>query len=130
MACLESATESSSSLTLSSVDDANYDSQSESERPPFLKRKKYSCVWRKQYTESFPWARESKKGRSFTFCMSCRRDIKVVLRPHHQTNVHSRSERSSVGVMPLRSYFGDTAVIEAEVKFAHISWVNTILRSE
>jgi hypothetical protein len=80
-------------------------------------------MFRKQHSKTFPWATDSKRGRSYAYCMRCGRvahgGVKD-LRRHEQTALHSRSERSSVGAMPLSSYFGPvrgSAVIEAEVKF-------------
>ena len=45
------------------------------------------------------------------------------LRKHESTALHSRSERSTIGAMPLSSYYGQSvrgsAVTEAEVKFGY-----------
>ena len=93
---------------------------------PLRKRKKYACVFHKQYSKTFPWATDSKKGPTFAFCMRCNRDISLGqggtkdLRRHEQTTLHSRSEKACVGAAPLQSYFGpirETSVVEAEVKF-------------
>ena len=92
------------------------------------KRKRYSCVFRKNLTKVFPWATDSKRGRSYAFCMKCSRDISMAhggvkdLRRHEHTALHSPAEQSIVGAMPLSSYFGSdrrTAVIEAEVKYGY-----------
>ena len=44
------------------------------------------------------------------------------LRRHQETALHSRSEKSSVGSMSLRLYFGPVRgkqVVEAEIKFGY-----------
>ena len=38
------------------------------------KRKKYTCVFRKEYAKLFSWATESKKGPTYAFCMKCIRN--------------------------------------------------------
>ena len=38
---------------------------------------KRSCVYHKQYAKTFPWARTSRKGSSFAFCMKCSRDVNL-----------------------------------------------------
>ena len=78
---------------------------------PPSKRKRYSCVFRKNLTKVFPWATDSKRGRSDAFCMRCSRDSSMAhggvkdLRRHEHTALHSRAEQSIVGAMPLSSYF-------------------------
>jgi hypothetical protein len=39
------------------------------------KRKKYVCVYKREYSRRYPWAAESKKGKTFAYCMPCGRDI-------------------------------------------------------
>ena len=108
---------------------ADSGNDSDDQSTPPSKRKRYSCVFRKNLTKVFPWATDSKRGRSYAFCMRCSRDISMAhggvkdLRRHEHTALHSRAEQSIVGAMPLSSYFGSdrgrTAVIEAEVKFGY-----------
>ena len=102
-------------------------SQSGSCTPP-PKRKRYLCVFRKTHTKTFPWATESKRGRSWAYCMRCSRDINMGpggvkdLKRHEMTALHSRAEESCVGARPLSTYFGPArreATIEAEVKFGY-----------
>ena len=120
------------STTSSSLGSTQYDYSSdvEGEGPstPPSKRKRYSCVFRKHLSKTFSWATESKRGRSFAFCVRCSRDISMGqggvkdLKRHEQTDLHSRAEKSNVGAMPLSSYFGPVrreAAIEAEVKFGY-----------
>ena len=60
--------------------------------------------------------------------MKCSRDINLGrrgtrdLRRHQETKLHKHSEKDSVGVLPLQSYFGtirEESVIHAEVLFAY-----------
>ena len=75
-------------------------------------QKKRSCVYRRQYAKTFPWATTSRKGSSFAFCMKCSRDINLErggtrdLRRHQETKLHKHSEKDGVGVLLLQSYFG------------------------
>ena len=39
--------------------------------------KKRSCVYRREYAKTFPWATTSRKGSSFAFCMKCSRDLNL-----------------------------------------------------
>ena len=45
--------------------------------PPPTKRKKYACIFRANLTKVFPWARLSKKGATYAFCIKCNRDISL-----------------------------------------------------
>ena len=85
-------------------------------------------TYRKQYSKTFPWSTDSKKGPTYAFCLRCNRDISLGrggtkdLKQHEQTAVHSRAESGSSGAMPLQSYFGpirDESVVSAEVKFGY-----------
>ena len=101
------------------------DSESPESATPPKKRKKYACVFRKLYTQSFSWATELKKGPTYAFCKKCHRDICLGqgetkdLRRHEQTALHGRCDSASCNSMSLQSYFGprrSMSVIEAEVK--------------
>ena len=90
--------------------------------------KKRSCVYRRQYAKTFPWATTSRKGSSFAFYRKCSRDINLGrggtrdLRRHQETRSHKHSEKDGVGVLPLQSYFGpirEESVIRAEILFAY-----------
>ena len=116
-----------SSLTFFDVDAQDCPSNSSHSTPP-MKRKRYSCVFRKELSKTYPWATESKRGRSWAYCMHCNRDNIMGaggpkdLKRHEQTVLYSRAEKSTVGALPLNSYFGPVrheAVIEAEVKFGY-----------
>ena len=67
------------------------------------KSEKRSCIYRRQYAKTFPWATTSRKGSSFAFCMKCSRDINLGrggtrdLRRHQETKLHKHSEKDGVG---------------------------------
>ena len=91
-------------------------------------QKTRSCVYRRQYAKTFPWATTSRKGSSFAFCMKCSHDINLGrggtrdLRRHQETKLPKHSDNDGVGVLPLQSYFGpirEESVIRAEVLFAY-----------
>ena len=90
--------------------------------------KKRSCVYRKQYAKTFPWATTSRRGSSFAFCMKCSRDINLErggtrdLRRHQEMKLHKHPEKDGVGVLPLQSDFGpirEESVICTEVLFTY-----------
>ena len=92
------------------------------------KRKKYLCVYKRDYSERFPWAAESKKGKTFAYCMPCGRDVCLGqggtkdLAKHEQTNLHLKSQQGFSGIRPLHSYLGPVrkeSVIMAEIKFGY-----------
>ena len=97
----------------SNVDDSANDGQiGSSMNTPSPKRKRYSFIFRKYLSKTFPWATESKRGRSWAFCMRCHRDISMGqggvkdLKRHEMTALHTRAEKSGVGAMPFSTYFG------------------------
>lgn len=60
--------------------------------------------------------------------MKCSRDISLGkggtrdLKRHQETKLHGQSEKDSVGIMPLQSYFGpirEESVIHSEVLFGY-----------
>ena len=61
--------------------------------------KKRSCVYRRQYAKTFPWATTSRKGFSFAFCMNYSHDINLGrggprdLRRHQERKLHKHSEK-------------------------------------
>ena len=69
------------------------------------------------------WAKESRKGSTYAFCVKCSRDV-LGGTLHEQTSLHGRASSNS---MSLQSYFGGPthamAVIEAEVKFGYIPFL-------
>ena len=105
------------------------ESDEQSHSTPPSKRMRYSCIFRKEHRKIFPWATDSRRGCSYAYCMRCSRDICMAqggvkdLRKHESTALHSRSERSTVGAMPLSLYYGQSfrgpAVTEAKVKFGY-----------
>ena len=116
------------STASSSLCSTQYDDSSDDGQGPSTKRKRYSCMFKKHLSKTFPWATESKRGRSFAFCVRCNRDISMgqgsvkdlsgtsrLLYTHEQRNPASE-------LLPLSSYFGPVrheAAIEAEVKFGY-----------
>ena len=65
--------------------------------------KKWSCVYRREYRNTFPWATTSRKG-SFSFCLKCSRDINLGrggkdLDRRQETKSHKRSEIDGEGVL-------------------------------
>ena len=92
------------------------------------KRKKYVCVYKREYSKHFPWSAESKKGKTFAYCMPCSRDVCLGqggtkdLKKHEQTYLHIKSQQGFSGIRPLHSYFGPIrkeSVIMAEIKFGY-----------
>lgn len=89
-------------------------------------RKKYVCMYKREYSTRYPWATESKKGKTYAYCMPCARDVCLGqggtkdLTKHEQTNLHIKSQQGFSGIRPLHSYFGPIrkeSVISAEIKF-------------
>ena len=80
------------STASSSLSSTQYDDSSDDGQGPSKKRKRYSCVFRKHLSKTFPWSTESKRGRSFAFCVRCNRDISMGqgsvkdLKRHEQRN--------------------------------------------
>ena len=110
------------------VSQIDIDSQISTSIRSFKSAKKRSCVYRRHYAKTFPWATTSRKGYSFAFCMKCSRDINLGrggsrdLRRHQETKLRKHSEKVGVGVLLLQSYFGtirEESVICAEVLFAY-----------
>ena len=102
--------------------------QSGSSTLPPKRKTRYSCIFRKYLSKTFPWAVESKHGQSWAFCMHCHRDISMGqggvkdLKRNGMTALPSQAEKATVGVMPLSYYFGRVrreTTIEAEIKFAY-----------
>ena len=136
MALSDATTVSSSSAGLpdseqyEDSDDQGSDDESQDIATPPRKRKKYTCVFRKEHAKLFSWAKDSKKGPTYAFCMKCSRDVSLGLggtkdlRRHEQTSLHGRCDRASSSCMSLQSYFGGPtramAVVEAEVKFGYM----------
>lgn len=106
------------------------DDQSQDNTTPPRKRKKYSCVFRKEHTKIFSWATASKKGPTYAFCVKCSRDISLGLggtkdlKRHEQTALHGRCDRAGSSCMNLQSYFSGppraASIVEAEVKFGYM----------
>ena len=93
------------------------------------KRARYSCTFRPE-SNSFKWAKSSRKGPSFAFCTVCSRDISVAyggkkdLKRHELTGVHQSASMSVKATRSLTGYFTNAsgpkreqAVVEAEVNF-------------
>ena len=113
-------TESSSSVEETSEDDE-----------VTRKRARYACTFRPE-SNSFKWAKSSRKGPSFAFCTVCSRDISIAyvgnkdLKRHELTSVHQSASTSVKATRSLTAYFTNAsgpkreqAVVEAEVKFSY-----------
>ena len=83
-------------------------------------------------SNTYDWARVSRKGPSYAFCSLCKRDISVAyggqkdLRKHEATTVHMPASRAVCTSASLRDYISsgpgprrDQAVVKAEVKFSY-----------
>ena len=53
------------------------ESDEQSRSTPPSKRMRYSCIFRKEHMKIFPWATDSRRGRSYTYYMRCSRDIPI-----------------------------------------------------
>ena len=95
------------------------------------KRARYSCTFRPE-SNSFKWAKSSRKGPSFAFCTVCSCDISVAyggkkdLKRHELTGVHQSAGMSVKATRSLTGYFTNAsgpkreqAVVEAEVNFSY-----------
>ena len=51
------------------------ESDEQSRSTPPSKRMRYSCKFRKEHRKIFPWATDSRRGRSYAYCMRCSRVI-------------------------------------------------------
>ena len=108
--------------TLSDVDPSNTNYR------PCTKKPRYACTFHPN-SNTFSWAKVSRKGPSYAFCTICSRDISVAyggtkdLHKHEQTAVHQGGSRSVASTLPLTTFFNKPgprrmeSVVEAEVKF-------------
>ena len=70
------------------------------------KRKKYVCVYKREYSKRFPWSAESKKGKTFAYCMPCSRDVCLGqggtkdLNKHERTYLHINLNKASLELGP------------------------------
>ena len=109
------------------VSQVNIDSHISTSIRSSTSAKKRSCVYRREYAKTFPWATTSRKGSSFAFCMKCSRDLNLGrggtrdLRRHQEMKLHKHSEKDGVGVLPLQSYFGP-------IKEEYVIWCRSTLR--
>lgn len=104
------------------------DEEESGEKTPPKKKRKYLCLFRKSYSQQYPWCTESKKGDSYAFCMSCSRDVSLGkggtkdLRKHESTVIHSKATAGCSGIKPLTAYCSRSnsqMVVSAAVKFAY-----------
>ena len=106
-------------------------SGSDREGEPIRKKPRYTCTFHPE-SNTYDWARVSRKGPSYAFCSLCKRDISVAyggqkdLRRHKATALHTSASTAvrtsasprdyvSLGPGPRR----DHAVVKAEVKFSY-----------
>ena len=110
-------------------DSSDTDNDSEL-HPGSKKRARYACTFHPE-TNTFKWAKVSKKGPSFAFCNLCSRNISVAyggskdLRKHEMTAVHQTASKSAHTSNSLTDYFHNKSglkrvesVVQAEVKFS------------
>jgi hypothetical protein len=120
----ESVSETDGSIS-SSVEDTSAEDNLSRKRPW------YACTFRPE-SNSFEWAKISKKGPSYAYCTVCSRNVSVAyggrkdLKKHELTSVHQAASASVTSTHSLTSYFSNTpgpkreqAVVEAEVKFSY-----------
>ena len=97
---------SSSETNVAGADDT---SPSSDTSRPCAKRPRYACTFHPE-SNTFPWAKVSRKGPSYAFCKICSRDISVAyggnkdLHKHELTAVHQGGSRSVAGTLPLTTF--------------------------
>ena len=107
-------------------------SDEQSRSTPPSKRMRYSCIFCKEHRKIFPWATNSRWGRSYAYCMRCSRDMCMAqcggkdLRKHESTDfTNDRNGRPLEPCLFLLSSYSysqsvrGSAVTEAEVKFGY-----------
>ena len=95
------------------------------------KKPRYMCTFHPE-SNTYDWARVSRKGPSYAFCSFCKRDISVAyggqkdLRRHEATTLHTSARTAVRSSASLRDFVSvgpgprrDQAVVKAEVKFSY-----------